>query len=217
MADANRPRIFQIGFNRCGTKSLSLFFERQGFKVAHWKGGTVAASIELARRQAKPLLHHVPQYDVYTDMEKINISKLRQQLLPKKVFRKVLAHMDAEENSPICAFKYFRELDEQYPGSRFILNTRSVDRWVQSRLRFNDRKYRSCIHGDEVHHSEAELGACWEKEWHDHHEAVRRHFDGRPADLLTLDIESDGGQELVDFFGDLQLQACHWGKSNVTS
>ena len=59
------PRLFQIGFNRCGTKSLARFFEANGLCAAHWERGTLAASIELARREGELLLTHVDRFDVF--------------------------------------------------------------------------------------------------------------------------------------------------------
>ena len=67
--DTDRFRVYQIGFNRCGTSSFAYFFKKNGFKTAHWRDGTVAAAIELARVEGVPLLTHTDKFDVYTDDE----------------------------------------------------------------------------------------------------------------------------------------------------
>ena len=35
-------KIFQIGFNRCGTGSLYNFFKENGFISIHWDSGEIA-------------------------------------------------------------------------------------------------------------------------------------------------------------------------------
>ncbi|MGM0577805.1 MAG: sulfotransferase [Myxococcota bacterium] len=215
--DPRRPRIFQIGFNRCGTVSLKRFFEAHGMRAAHWESGQLAAGIELARLEGRPLLHYVPGFDVYTDMEKINLGPSVGSLFARRWLRKLRRHIDPSEGPPpIYAFKYYEAFDRQYPGSRFVLNTRNVDDWVASRLRFNEGRYRSCRHGDRVHATEEELGECWAEEWREHHDAVRDYFRDRPGDLLVFDIDRHGPERFVEFFDDLDLDASVWGRSNAS-
>jgi hypothetical protein len=216
-AAAPRPRIFQVGFNRCGTKSLADFFERNGLSSVHWKGGALAAAIELARREGRPLLHYVDDYDVYTDMEMRDVPKVMSRLIKGRILRRLSKKLDPEKDrSPIYAFKYFRQLDDQYPRSKFILNTRDVDRWVASRLRFNNATYRSCIHGDNFHDNQSDLTNCWKEEWDAHHADVKAYFEGRPQDLLVFDIEKDGVDRLIGFFESTRLDARHWSKLNAS-
>lgn len=220
---AQRPRVFQIGFNRCGTTSLLFFFRNNDYSAVHRRAGrfaragTLAVGMELARREGKPLLSYAGRFDLYSDMEKINLARDVVKPLAPRVFkrlRKMLA--PGEKPLPIFAFRYFAELDAQYPASRFILNTRDVDRWVASRLRFNEGKYRSCHHGDRVHASEEELGDCWRREWRQHHEAVEAHFFDRPEDLLVFNIERDSPERLVSFLPEFDLDLDHWGKRNAS-
>jgi hypothetical protein len=35
---------------------------------------------------------------------------------------------------------YYKQLDNDYPNSKFILNTRNVDKWIQSRIKHNKGK-----------------------------------------------------------------------------
>lgn len=216
-----KSKVFQIGFNRCGTTSIAYFFEKNGYRVVH--GGarslgrprTLAVKIELARREGKPLLHYVGEYDVYTDMEKINVPRDLSRRIAGRFFKRLARLLDsAKEPSPIYAFKYFKDLDRQYPGSKFILNTRDIDKWISSRLRFNDRKYRSCRHGDRFHADEAELSECWREEWLAHHREVQEHFKDRPDDLLVFNIAVDDPGKLIDFFAEYNLDPKHWKHRN---
>lgn len=222
LRDSVRPRVFQIGFNRCGTTSLLLFFRLNGYTAVHRRAGqharpgTLAVAMELARREDRPLLTYVGRFDLYTDMEKINLARDIGKLSAPRVFKRLRRVMDTHEPVlPLYGFLYFDLLDAQYPGSRFILNTRDVERWVESRLAFNEGKYRSCIHGDRYHATDAELADCWRRTWHDHHRAVQEHFRDRPKDLLVFDIEKDGPQDLIDFLPEFDFDPLHWGKRNA--
>ena len=207
-------RLFQVGFNRCGTKSLHQVFVANGHRAAHWQGGRLAAAIEVARRRSEPLLSRAGTYAVYTDMELRSIPELRKKWFPRRVFRQLLRELEVDGVwTPIYAYKYFAQLDEQYPGSKFLLNTRDVNRWIESRFRFKD-DYRACIHGDEAHGSTTELAACWEADWHAHHAAVQRHFAGRPDDLLVFNVEKDPIEALIRFVAPAPLDPRHWHVHN---
>lgn len=218
LRDPLRPRIFQIGFNRCGTDSLCTFFKRNGYRAVHWAKGKLAEGMELARLEGEPLLHYVGRWDVYTDMERVS----HRRIFRGRVLRRLLRLEGvAELKRPIHAFRYFRTLDRQYPGSKFILNVRDVDLWIRSRLRFqgaDGKPYRFCRHGHRAHRSEEELTDCWRDHWEAHTRDVREYFQGRPGDLLVFHIERDPIDKLVSFFGAAghPLASRHWPWRNRT-
>lgn len=95
----------------------------------------------------------------------------------------------------------FALLDEQYPGSRFVLTTRPVEHWVESRrkhvLRNRERAARGEYAGTFL---EIEPDA-WRAEFTAHHQRVADHFEGR-HDLLVLQIAAgDGWERLCPFLG----------------
>lgn len=213
----DRFRVFQIGFNRCGTVSFAYFFRKNGFQTAHWRKGTVAAAIELARREGRPLLTYTDKFDVYTDMELVEIEAISRQRWPRKIFRRLLdAIGEGEELRPIYAYKHFALLDEQYPNSKFILNTRDRERWVRSRFRFSKQRYRHCPHGAHFHETDERLAECWRADWDAHLAAVRAYFADRPQDLLQFDIERDDVDKILAFFPMLDLDARHWQRRNAS-
>jgi len=218
------PKVFQIGFNRCGTTSLVKFMRLNGYTAVHWsagrlsRGGTLAVGMELARREGKPLLTYIRRYDLYADMEKINLERAINSLFAPRVFKRLRRRIGADEQvRPLYAYRYYKLLDEQYPGSRFILNIRNIDEWVDSRLRFNDAKYRSCPHGDHYHETEEELIDCWKSCWREHNQEVRDYFAERPKDLLIFDIRHDGPEKLVSFLPEFELNKEYWGRYNATN
>jgi hypothetical protein len=79
----------------------------------------------------------------------------------------------------------FKQLDADYPGSRFILTVRDVEPWVISRI--------SQFGGTPEHQQQV-----WEK----HMRAVAEHFEGRANDLLIYDLcGGDGWEPLCRFLG----------------
>ena len=209
-----RPRIFQIGFNRCGTTTIHHFFENNGLRSIHWARGSIAAGIEAARIEGKPLLHYVDGYQVYCDMEFMRENHA-EGYMSRRPFTKLYENLGKTRiDKPIYAFEYFRELDQQYPGSRFILNTRDIEKWIRSRMEFLHLGYFFCTHGDDVHDSRADLEKCWKNHWRTHLESVREYFIERPEALLEFDIEKEGPGKIISFFNDYDLDSGKWGWHN---
>lgn len=95
----------------------------------------------------------------------------------------------------------FDVLDHQYPGSRFILTTRSLESWIDSRTRH--------VHRNQIARAEGRYFGgflrvepdLWRQQFVDHHAAVYNYFSGR-ADLLVMRItEGDGYDALCPFLG----------------
>ena len=110
-------KIFQIGFNKCGTCSIhSLFKNYAMLPSIHWDDGNLAKTIHHNIQTGEHLpLDGYDQYIVYTDMECFTY--------------------DNNDLVHICiAPEYFDILDINYPNSIFIFNTRPIDNWIKSRL-----------------------------------------------------------------------------------
>ncbi len=90
----------------------------------------------------------------------------------------------------------FALLDQQYPGSRFVLTTRPIDAWLTSRRlhveRNRERRAEGTYTGDFLD-IEPER---WREEYELHHARVQAHFAGR-SDLLVMDITRGDGYELL--------------------
>lgn len=109
---------------------------------------------------------------------------------------------------------FFRHLDASYPGSRFILTTRDVSSYVESRLRLG--KYMNQLRTKTTplrrafldHLEERNFGSvapdaeALEAGFHRYHETVRAHFAGRDGDLLEMNVTAgDGWERLCPFLG----------------
>ena len=99
----------------------------------------------------------------------------------------------------------FRQLDRDYPGSKFILTLRPEEKWIASILRHfaeEDTPMREWIygagHGHPAGHEEVYLAR-----YRKHNADVLAHFAERPGDLLVLRLtEGDGWEKLCPFLGE---------------
>jgi hypothetical protein len=96
----------------------------------------------------------------------------------------------------------FREMDAAFPGSKFILTTRSTRSWLRSVVgHFGDSTspMRAWIYGvGAPKGNEAAFAARFEA----HNQGVLQHFRDRSQDLLVMDLtRGDGWEELCAFLG----------------
>ena len=176
-------KVFQIGFSNCGTFSLYDFFNRNGVAAQHYNNGDLPRSIEKNAVAGKPLISKsYENYWVYTGLE-INEEKVKLNIGASK----------------------FKDFDKQYPGSKFILNTRDKQAWLRSRSEkivwtAEGQTTFLAISKKKLHKSAKEVLALWSQEWDDHHRAVKAYFKNRPNDLLIFNIEQDPPEKLTEFF-----------------
>lgn len=110
----------------------------------------------------------------------------------------------------------FKSLDEQYPNSKFILNTRKKEDWLISRKKHYDKytdngKYKYDWRWIK------DTPEQWGIEWDLHHKDVIDYFKDRPKDLLIMDIPGgDGWDKLCPFLG-IEIVQSSFPKKNVTN
>jgi glycogen synthase len=192
-------RIWAIGFNKCGTTTIFEFFNKNGIpSMHHGKKGHLATSIYQNHLDGKMLLSdEYSKYKAFFDIENIYAD-------PPIYITQTL----------------FKELDKNYPGSKFILNTRDKSDWIKSRRSHvdptNNKRYVDVL-CESYGINEAELIARWSKEWDAHHAAVTEYFKDRPQDLLVFDIDNDSPEKICEFFKDMiALDPSLYGHHNKT-
>lgn len=95
----------------------------------------------------------------------------------------------------------FALLDRQYPGSRFVLTTRPLDDWLESRRLHVARNVARAATGEYTGDFLRVEPETWTEKYQAHHAAVARYFEGRD-DLLVMRItEGDGYERLCPFLG----------------
>ena len=93
----------------------------------------------------------------------------------------------------------FDVLDEQYPDSRFILTTRDLDDWIDSRRRHVERnRQRRAIGEYDGSFLEIEPDR-WRAQFVAHHERVEDYFRDRDDLLVMHIIDGDGYEKLCPF------------------
>ena len=88
--------------------------------------------------------------------------------------------------------RHFDVLDEQYPGSRFVLTVRPIDEWIDSRRRHVERNIRRREAGEYDGKFLVVDENDWRSEWHRHMDRAKRYFAGR-AEFLEVDLTAGVG------------------------
>lgn len=98
----------------------------------------------------------------------------------------------------------YRELDERFPGSKFILTRRPTGNWINSQVKdfaTTETPMRRWIYGESAGcpmGNEEIYTARYEK----HNREVLEYFADRPDDLLVIDLPNDDGwSRLCPFLG----------------
>ena len=163
--DKVKPKIFQIGFNKSGTGSIYSFFKMNGIKSIHWDDGLLSKKMKENSLGKKPLLTGYEEYQFFSDME----------------------HKNDDEEFFYSYQKFFKDLDNQYPESIFILNYRDIDSWVKSRIKHPRYLERTISSSGK---SEEEVIEMWKEHYNEHISEVLDYFSGKD-NLIVLDLDKD--------------------------
>lgn len=111
----------------------------------------------------------------------------------------------------------YREMDQAFPGSRFILTLRPTEKWIASVVSHfgrDDTPMRQWIYG--VGHP-AGNEDIFVQRYERHNREVRAYFAQRPGDLLEISItEGDGWEKLCPFLG-VPVPARAFPKANTAA
>lgn len=109
---------------------------------------------------------------------------------------------DAFEDSPWPIL--YRELDQRFPGSKFILTRRPTASWIQSMVKdfaTTESPMRRWIYGDNAG-CPAGNEDIYIARYERHNREVLEYFAARPHDLLIIDLPNDDGwSRLCPFLG----------------
>jgi len=193
-------KIFIVGFPKAGTSSIQYALQKAKIPSIHWarynlpnglrhlghlyrKGqpaASVGALIDWAKKDGIPLLSYLNDYDAFTQMD-ISLNK-------------TLNFWPQLTDVPT--------LNEQYPNSKFIFNTRPIHKWINSVNNWGNLRKRLTRldipglpsgKGDKDTHLE---------DWHNWHlENIKQFFTDKPDQLIVFDIENDNPKKLAKFLG----------------
>lgn len=171
----NRPKVFGIGLNKTGTKTLAHHLRAMGFRHRSYDSNTVSSS---------------PSYDLYAAGD---IDALLD----------IMEDFDSCEDWPWPML--YRELDQRFPDARFVLTVRaSADQWYRSLCNMAVRigpfpLYERRVYGHSMPqgHRDAHI-RIYER----HNRDVTAHFADRPGKLLRLCWDTgDDGATVARFLG----------------
>lgn len=185
-------KVFFIGFNRCGTASFMELFEEIGVGTVHWDQNRLCLALKELNAGYKQILDDVyPGSSVFSDM--INVP----------------AHGLRNPNELIEGNKYFEDLADVYENAYFILNTRNIDNWVSSRMKYGGgdfaRQYmkhlRYLFPNREV--TKDYVAEYWKELWVNHHKNVELFFaKNSEMNFLKFNIETDPFVVFKNFLAD---------------
>ena len=186
---SSRQKIFILGFNRCGTQSFSAALEKIGIGCAHWDQNRLALAIANDINQGRKidLDAHYPQCNAFMDI--INVP----------------GHGQINKRPWIEGNQFARELVKSYPDAYFILNTRPVNDWINSRLKHVNGDFIEQYRQDKLRHanqklSKEEIILDWRYQWHKHHAEILELFSYNPSlKSLIFDITTSPYSSLKTF------------------
>jgi hypothetical protein len=177
-------RIFQIGFNKCGTTTIHEYLLANGIKSLHWDKGRLAQHIFRNLANGDELLTGYEDFQAFTDME----------------------FLDDAGTHHLEAYKLFPYFATQYPDGVFILNTRDREAWIRSRFsHFNNVSYPALWKSCYGIASDDDLADLWRAEWERHHRRVTEFFSGKSYRFFVCRIETDLPYLLNEKLPELEL------------
>lgn len=182
----NKEKIFNIGFHKTGTTSLTNFMKQNGYKSLH------STAYSMSR------LNLGSQSDINEDSsEPVNLENI----LEKPLLHELVQEYDFFSDNPWPLL--YRQLDQSFPYSKFILTRRDTDSWVNSLIKYSgtqSTRMRQIIYG---YGNPEDHITRYRKTYIRHNKDVVAYFGNR-KDLLVIDIEDDDSgiaDSLAEFLG----------------
>ncbi len=140
--------------------------------------------------------HQSQRLDLVQDIKEEDLRRIRE----------VAAQKESFEDWPWILL--FRELDEMFPGSKFVLTVRDPERWVRSYTNMLRTQSEASEELNEIRRILYNLPFPDVSKWQlvqryiRHNREVKQYFSGRPEDLIVVNWEEgDGWEELCSFLG----------------
>jgi hypothetical protein len=183
---SNKQKVFNIGFHKTGTTSLTQFMHDLGYKSLH----SVAMSMNY--------LNLGLQGECEEDTGKPGNFE---SLIDKAALHEAINAFDFFSDNPWPLL--YQYLDKNYPNSKFILTIRDKDRWINSLVKHSgpgNTKMRQLIYG---YGNPANHTAQYRKTYIRHNKNVQEYFKQKD-NLLVINIEEDNdilAENVLNFLG----------------
>lgn len=214
------PKVFGIGLSKTGTTTLGACFDMLGLvPCAHPQtihdalvgDGPHAGMLD---RWAEAAEMSSPHPDGIAGKARFGIWPWRVMVAEVLAHRnydlviELARHFRSFEDRPWNIAPLYRLLDEAFPGSRFILTSRSVDSWWRSVERWLTRTHSEDEEKRWRYFRHLELDRierdAFVSAYNRHNSEIRHYFAGR-SDFLEIDFEQGGGWAELCAFLELPL------------
>ncbi len=187
------PRVVQIGYHKCGTRSFQRLFEGAGHPVVQHKlrprfrpSRNAAALMRENLRAGRKIFAGMEQFTFYAGL---------------------IHQTETDSFEPI---RHFREMLRDYPDTILLLNVRDREDWIRSRLKHGHGEFAQRVMKQRGIATTDEMADTWRREWDTHLAEVRAFMADRPAQLIEFNLDTDSVEELVARLAPYQLKAEHW-------
>jgi len=192
----SRPKVFFIGFNKTATISFHKFFEQQGYRSFHHikKKKYLGKCILDNLQERRELLYGINNNDIYSDF------------------------CYSTENILYEATENFKLLDQQYPNSYFILQTRNENDWVKSRFNHKSKNAEDFYVRAKkaLNLNNDDLKQYWLEDRKKLHGEIRDYFKNK-NNFIEYNIDNDSINKIIKFLRkDYNLDSKFWKKYNET-
>jgi hypothetical protein len=189
------PYVFIVGFNKAGTRSLTEFFRLHGVPSVHWDyNKLVLRMLKNIESGERILKGYDSRFLTYSDFTLADDTRL------------------------IEGNQFFERLYRDYPGSLFILNTRPIRNWINSRILHRNGLFLSRQLKILGTRNQSIAIEKWGTQRNSHEASVRAFFSDKPKQFIEIDIETDNVGALLANFLPMNIDESHWrhvGKSNM--
>ena len=174
-----QTKLFIIGLNKAGTRSLHRLFKDSGYKSVHWHEGKLAKSIEDNVMAGIDPIQEYKRFDVFSDMEGIY-------------------------GQPVTeSYRYFRQIYFANPDAIFLLNYRDVDDWLRSKMSHGIKNHGYNIYlqyyKDHLNaKNDQEVLDHWRRTYYQHHSDVLNFFSDKPGSLILFNLDRDSLVDLAE-------------------
>jgi hypothetical protein len=191
------PKLFFIGFNKCGTTSFHKFFRLNGYNSVH------------SRTRVLPFFQrrNIPFH--WAD----NVAAGRNPLRGMQHCRVFSGISHAKDDRFVEGNSFFRELHQHYPDAFFVFNRRPVENWIKSRFNHRDGRLRK-RHAEIRGVPEAALPDLWRADFTEREAEILAYFADNPR-FMVFNLESDPVSRLIAFLApSFTLDERHWAHRN---
>ncbi len=120
---------------------------------------------------------------------------------------------DAAQDTPWPVL--YKELDQRYPGSKFILTYRDTDVWLNSVVKHFKRHHipaHQWIYGVPT---AADYEEVYRRRYEEHNQSVVDYFKNRSGDLLVIDLTREDGWKKICPFLDIDVPPFDFPRQNT--